>query len=284
MAIIVVDSVTATQAPGASPSVPSQGLSISEIQPSVATSCIGSLPFASSVSVSPLVDTPLHPGPSVDESPASQARRLLAKADRLRGMALALDPTAIHSSRPTPEVPVQPTIALQAHHTTLSPLSLPQLLTASAIRAPYLPLVSAQHYALHATPSFGGQSLGLVGAQHPQSPLPGVVPVQQLLLPRIAPYTTQYTIYPSPLHQVQTPAYISQHYSQSHGYAGPHASTPGGVMVDPKKCFRAIHTAYVTPTLPAPVSTAVTSGTLHSRISDLERALRRLQGMDWQSY
>ena len=128
----------------------------------------------------------------------------------------------------------------------------------------------AQHFAQHATPSFGGQSFGLVGAQQPSGPLLGTVPVQQLLLPHTAPYTAQHTIYPSPLHQVQIPAYISQHYSQSHGYAGPHASTPGGVMVDPEECFRATHTTYAVPTLATQSSPAAVSDALLVRIGDLE--------------
>ena len=56
------------------------------------------------------------------------------------------------------------------------------------------------------------------------------------------------------------------------------------MMVDPEERFRATHTAYAAPALAAPVSIAATSGTLHSRISVLEEALRQVQGMDRQSY
>ena len=98
--------MTTTQALGASPSVPSQGFPISGIQSSAAVSIIGSPYVDSFISVRPSVGTPLHPGPSVDESPASQARCLLAKAERLRDMAFALDPTTVHSFPLTPEVPV----------------------------------------------------------------------------------------------------------------------------------------------------------------------------------
>ena len=79
-------------------------------------------PVDSFVSVPPLAADLLHPGLSVDESPTSQARCLLAMAERLRDMAFALDLTTVHSFPLTPEVPVQPTIALQAHHTTFPPL------------------------------------------------------------------------------------------------------------------------------------------------------------------
>ena len=79
-------------------------------------------------------------------------------------MALSLGPA---SSLPPPltlEVPVQPSVVLQAHHTALPPLPPPQLLIASAMGAPSRPPALTQHYALHATLSPGDQSFGLVGA------------------------------------------------------------------------------------------------------------------------
>ena len=65
--------VTATLAPGASPSIPSLGLPVSGIQPSAVASCVGSTPIASWVSAPPLADTFLRPNPSVDAFYASQA-------------------------------------------------------------------------------------------------------------------------------------------------------------------------------------------------------------------
>ena len=65
--------VTATLAPGASPSVPSQGLSVSRIRPSAATLCVGSTLVASLVSAPPLADTSLCPDPSVDVFSVLQA-------------------------------------------------------------------------------------------------------------------------------------------------------------------------------------------------------------------
>ena len=140
-------------------------------------------------------------------------------------MAFALDPATVHSFLLTLEVLVQPTIALQAHYTILLPSPSSHLFTATAIRAPYLPPAYAQYYPLHTTPSPGAWSLGLVRAQHPLSPLPGTVPVQQLLLPHSTPYTTQHLSYPPPMHQVQIPACMPQHILPLHGYAGSHLDT-----------------------------------------------------------
>ena len=72
--------VTATQAPGASPFVPFQALPILGTQSSVAISAVGSHPFGSFAFVPPSATIPLHPGHSVDESPASQAQYLMALA------------------------------------------------------------------------------------------------------------------------------------------------------------------------------------------------------------
>ena len=81
----------------------------------------------------PFAVDPLHTDPSVEELPASQAQYLMALAQWLQGMAFALDPATVHSFLPTPEVPVQPTIALQAHHIALSPSPSPQLFAALAV-------------------------------------------------------------------------------------------------------------------------------------------------------
>ena len=165
---------------------------------------------------------------------------------------------------------MQPSVVLQAHHIALLPIPPPQLLTASAMGVPYRPPAPTQHYALYATPPLGDQSFGLVGAQYPTGPLPGTVPPQQLLLQYSAPHTTQYTaqhaFYSSPLHQnIQASAYISPYFTPSHGYAGPHATTLGGVTVDLEEHFRATHTAYAALALAAPVSTAATSDALLTR-------------------
>ena len=104
--------VTTTQALEASPFVPFQGLLVSRIQSSSVVSVIKSLPFGTFASMPPLTAVPLHPGLLVEESPASQAQHLMALAQRLRGMAFALDPTSVISFLPTSEVLVQPTIAL----------------------------------------------------------------------------------------------------------------------------------------------------------------------------
>ena len=104
-------------------------------------------------------------------------------------MAISLGPASSLPPFLTPEVPVQPNLALQPHPTALPPLPSPQLLTASMMGVPFLPPVLTQYFAQHATPSPGGQSLGLARAQHPLSPLPEIAPVQQLLLPHTAPYT-----------------------------------------------------------------------------------------------
>ena len=191
------------------------------------------------------------------------------------GLALSLPPLLTH------EVLVQPTIALQAHHTALPPLPSPQLLTASAMGAPFLPLALAQHHPLHATPSPSGQSPGLAGAQHPLSPLPGTVLVQQLLFPNTTPYIAQHLSYPSTMHQqIQIPACMPQHLSSLHGYAGPHTSTPGGVMVDPEERYCATHTTYAVLALAAQSSPTATSDALLARMSDLERVLHQVQGTD----
>ena len=110
------------------------------------------------------------------------------------------------------------------------------------------------------------------------------MPVQQLLLPHTAHYTTQYAIYPSPLHQVQTPTYIPQHNSQSHGYTSPHASTLGGVKVDPEEHFRVTHTTYTAPTSAAQPLPVAASDLVLAKLGNLERALRQMQGTDRQSY
>ena len=149
----------------------------------------------------PSAAIPLRPGSSVDESSAMQAQHLLAMAQRLQGMAVSLGPASSLPPLLTPEVPIQPTLALQAHHTTLLPLPLPQLLAASVMGAPFLPPAFTQHCAQHATPSPSGQSPGLAGAQHPSSLLPRAMSVPQLLLQNTAPYTVQRAIYSSPLHQ-----------------------------------------------------------------------------------
>ena len=127
------------------------------------------------------------------------------------------------------------------------------------------------------TPSSGGQSSGLAGAQHPLSPLPGPVPVQQLLLPRTTPHTAQHIIYSSSLHQVQTPAFIAPHLAPLHGYAGPHTTTLGGVMVDPEERSGTTRTAYVVPASAAQPSPAVASDAFLTRLGDLERALCQVQ-------
>ena len=77
---------------------------------------------------------------------------------------------------------------------------------------------------------------------------------------------------------------MAQHFLPLHGYAGPHASTPGGVMVDPEERIRATHTAYVVPTSTAQSSPAVASDAFLTRLGDLERALHQVQGQDRQLY
>ena len=77
---------------------------------------------------------------------------------------------------------------------------------------------------------------------------------------------------------------MPQYFPPLHGYAGPHVSTPGDVMVDPEERFRATHTAYVVPALAAQSSPAVVSDALFVRMGDLEKALRQVQGTDRQSY
>ena len=104
--------VTATKAPESFPFVPSQGFSILEIQSFTTVSVIMSPPVDSFVSVPPLENTPLRPGLLVDEFPTSQVQYLMALAQRLQGMAFAFNPTTVHPFLPTPEIPVQPTIAL----------------------------------------------------------------------------------------------------------------------------------------------------------------------------
>ena len=54
--------------------------------------------------------------------------------------------------------------------------------------------------------------------------------------------------------------------------------------MDPKEHFRTTHTAYAAPALAAPVSTAATSDALLTRMGDLERALRQVQGQYRQPY
>ena len=63
------------------------------------------------------------------------------------------------------------------------------------------------------------------------------------------------------------------HSSPLHGYAGPHAMAPGGMMVDPEEHFHATHIAYAAPASAAPLSSAATLDALLTRVGDLERAL-----------
>ena len=105
-------------------------------------------------------------------------------------MTSSLDPVSSLPPLLTPEISMQSSVVLQAHHTAFPTLPSPQLLTAFTMGVPYRPLAPTQHFAQYATPSLGGQFLELAGAQHLLSPLPGTVPVQQLLLPHAAQYTT----------------------------------------------------------------------------------------------
>ena len=86
------------------------------------------------------------------------------------------------------------------------------------------------------------------------------------------------------MHQVQTHAYISQHFTPSHGYASPYATTPGGVMVDPEERFRTTHTTYVVPASAAQPLPAAASDAFLTRLGNLEEAFRQAKGTDHQSY
>ena len=140
-----------------------------------------------------------------------------------------------------------------------------------------MPPASVQHFAQHATPSSRGRSFGLAGVQHPYNPLLDTMLVQQLQPPYTTSYIAQHAFYSSPLHQnFQASAYISPHFTPSHGYADPHTMTSGSVTVDPKEHFRVTHTAYAAPALATPISMAATSDALLTRMGDLERALRQV--------
>ena len=134
-------------------------------------------------------------------------------------MALSLIPTMV-ASIVTPDVSMQPNLALQAHHTAHPPLSSPQLLTALAYGASPLPPTHPQH----PSPSSGGQSSRLTGSQRLSYLLPRVVLMQQLLHPHSSPCTTQHITSPSPVHQqYQTPTCIPPHI---HPYMGMSATMP----------------------------------------------------------
>ena len=77
---------------------------------------------------------------------------------------------------------------------------------------------------------------------------------------------------------------MPQHFSQLHGYAGPHALALGGVTVDPEERFHATHTAYAIPASTAQSSPVAVFDPLLVRMGDLKRTLRQVQGMDYQSY
>ena len=127
-------SVATTQVPKVPPLVPFLGFPVSGIQPAMAISAIGLDALNLVALVSPSVDTPLHPGSSVDETSTMRAQHLIATVQKLRGMVLPLATSSLPPP-PTPEVPVQPTLALQAHPTAPSPLSSPQLLAAPTMKA-----------------------------------------------------------------------------------------------------------------------------------------------------
>ena len=123
------------------------------------------------IDISPIVTTfakgsrPLESGPlpvrqlsiPTDGSPEVQYQHVMETAQRLQGMALSVCPSCIPAA---PKVPLQPALA----HSTLPPRPLPQLLTAPAMGAQFLPPTSTQHYALHAHSPPGDQPFGLVGA------------------------------------------------------------------------------------------------------------------------
>ena len=104
-------SVATTQAPEVPPLVLSLGLPVLGIQRAAAILAVGSdsLDFVALVSLS--VDTSLHPGSSVDEISVVQAQHLIATVQKLRGMVLPLAPSLLPPPL-TPEIPVQPTLAL----------------------------------------------------------------------------------------------------------------------------------------------------------------------------
>ena len=192
-------------------------------------------------------------------------------------MALSVRPSL---SPAVPEVLLWPAPA----YTALLPRPSPQLLTVSMMGAQLLPLASAQHYALHATPPLGDQSFGLVGAQYLAGPLHSTVPAQPLLLQHSTPHTAQHIIYPSPLHQVQTLAYIPAYIASTHGYADHHVTPPGDAVVDPEEHLGATQMAYVVPAPAASSPLAANPNPINDRMDVLEKALRLVQGMDHQSY
>ena len=133
--------------------------------------------------------------------------------------------------------------------------------------------------------AYGGHPLGLAGAQYAQNPLPGTIPVQQLLLPHFAPYTAQSSTYPFFVPpQVLPPSGIPLPSAPSHGYTDPRAMASSGVMVDPEDPSGATYSAYVALIQPTQFPSVVLLDTLLARMGDLERAQRSLQGGDRQPY
>ena len=274
--------MTTTQASGALPFVPSQGHLILGIWLSAAVSVIGSSPFSSSAFVPPSVAYPLHPSLSVEESPALQAQYLMALMQKLQGMALSLHPSVAPA---TPKVPLQPASMFQAHPTAPPPLPSPQHLTTSVLGVTSLPPAQTLYNAQHFTPAPGGQPLGLTRAHYPLSPLPSTIPVQQSLLPHSAPIIAQHSAFPYPMHQhIPSPACIPLHSAPMHGYTGPHVASPSDVMVDPEEHLGATHMAYANPAQAAPSLPVATPDALLTRMGDLERALRIVQGGERQSF
>ena len=112
------------------------------------------------------------------------------------------------------------------------------------------------------------------------------MPIPQLLLPQIAPHsTTCFSLIPFASADSSSSMHITTFCTLAWVcYAGPHATTPCGVMVDPEECFRVSYTAYAAPTSAAPLSFAAISDALLDRVGDLDRALCQVQGQDRQSY
>ena len=88
-------------------------------------------------------------------------------AQRLQGMALSL---RLSFTLVAPEALLRLALASQAFPSAPPPRPPPQLLTAQAMGAQLLPPTYAQHPAQHPPLAPGGQSLGLIGAQHPSGP------------------------------------------------------------------------------------------------------------------
>ena len=151
-------------------------------------------------------------------------------------MALFARPSSTPSA---PEVPLHPAPALQAFPAALPPRPSPQLLSAPMIGAQPPPSAYTPFTALHAPPPLGGQPLGLVRAQHFSAPLPGTVPLQQLLLLQSPQLTAQQHAYPYPVHQhVPSLAYIAPPTAPTaplQGYAGHHVTPLGDAMVIPEE-------------------------------------------------